>query len=122
MKVKVKALLPADLRCKGRIKAEGKKVKPVFCWREKLIREDGWGKHTGVELHSRITGKPIGYLGHQQEFVTDPAKAWTVDKLNASLLPMHVRFFLNAAQSKAKHNAEDRESLRAIIKAAKASK
>lgn len=119
MKVKLNV---ETLRCKGRIRAAGKKANPPFCWRGRVLKTDPWGPHTGVELYSRVTGKSIGYLGHQREFVTDPAKAHTVDKLNKSLVQLHFRFFLTSAQSKARHNKVERDSLRAIIKAAKASK
>lgn len=122
MKVKLKSKTSSDFRCKGAIRAEGKKASPAWCWREKVLKEDAWGKHTGVEIYSRVTGKLIGYFGHQREFVMDPAKAWTADKLNASLIPTHIRLFLNSAQSNSKYNRGERESLRAIIKAAKTSK
>lgn len=124
MKVKTKIKV-TEVRCKGRIKPEGKKASFPFCYRERVLKEDAWGKKTGIELHSRVTGKLIGYMGPQDIFVTDPDKALTLDKLNAFQVPMIMRNFMMDAQSRStnknlsRHYREAKKTLQAIVKAAK---
>lgn len=122
MKVKAKVF---EVRCRGRIKAEGKKAKFPFCYRPRVLKEDAWGKKTGIELHSRITGKLIGWMDPQDNFVTDPVQAITLDSSNAFQIPAIMRGFMEAAQSKsankylARNYREAKKNLQAIIKAAK---
>lgn len=124
MKVKTKIKV-TEVRCKGRIKAEGKKASYPFCYRERVLKEDAWGKKTGIELHSRVSGKLIGYLGPQNIFVTDPDRALTLDRLNVFQVPMIMKHFMFDAQSKstnkylAKNYREAKKNLQAIVKAAK---
>lgn len=122
MKVKTRI---TEVRCKGRIKAEGKKASFPFCYRPQVLKEDAWGKKTGIELYSRSTGKLIGYLGPQNNFVTDSDKALTLDRLNAFQIPMIMRGFMEDTHSKsankhlARHYREAKKQLKAVIKAAK---
>lgn len=86
--------------CKGRIKAEGKKAKPSFCFR---ARSEGKGsaKTTVLELHSKVTGKLIGfYGGRSKPFVKDRSEAEVSDYLNGSLAPNNFRWFLNDAHQR----------------------
>lgn len=124
--VKVKAKIKVtEVRCKGRIKAEGKKAPFPFCYRPSVLKEDAWGKKTSIELHSRVSGKLIGYLGPQNIFVTDPDHALTLDKLNAFQVPMIMRHFMFDAQSKStnkylsRNYRDAKKQLKAIVKAAK---
>lgn len=87
-------------KCKGRIKAEGKKAKPSFCFR---ARTEGTGsiKTTVLELHSKVTGKQIGFFGGRTKpFVKTREEAEKWDYLNGSFAPDQFRWFLNDANQK----------------------
>ncbi len=89
-------------KCRGRIKAEGKKAKPPVCFRSK---EEGKGgeKTTVLELHSRVTGKQIGWFGGRHKpFVKSREEAHVWDYLNGSFAQDEFRWFLSDAGQKMK--------------------
>ncbi len=87
-------------RCKGRIRAEGKKAKPPVCFRPKAEGK-GYGKTTVLELHSRVTGKQIGWFGDiEKPLVKTRAEAKVWDYLNGSFAPGEFRRFLADTQRK----------------------
>lgn len=80
--MKVKAIIrPSKFACPpGRIKREGKVAETPFCYRikvdrKKIKRPDSMleGRVSVIELHSRVTGRKIGYVG-------TPPKTFVVKK------------------------------------------
>lgn len=65
MKLKLKTAIPArKFACPdGPIKAEGTSAATPFCYRLKVTEKAGQPRKTAIELHSRITGRKIGYIG-----------------------------------------------------------
>lgn len=113
--------LTESYRCRGKIKAEGKKAKPSFCFR---ARSEGSGsaKVTILELHSRVTGNQIGFYGARSDrFVKDRAKARTWDYLNGGFAENEFHSFLDDAISKRimPWNLNARKGLKDMIREAK---
>lgn len=109
-------------RCKGRIKAEGKKAKPSFCFRAKS-QGSGGSKTTVLELHSRVTGKQIGWFGGRGKsgFAKTREEAQTWDYLNGSFAADEFGWFLRDAGQKfvTDWNRPAKEAVKAMVKASK---
>lgn len=108
-------------RCKGRVRAEGKKAKPPVCFR---ARAEGTGpsRTTVLELHSRVTGKQIGWFGGRSNpFVKTKQEARVWDYLNGSFAPDEFRWFLSDAGQKQKTswNQMAKEGLKQMTREAK---
>lgn len=109
-------------KCKGRIKAEGKKAKPALCFR---ARSEGKGstKTTVLELHSKVTGKQIGFFGGRTHpFVKTREEAEKWDYLNGSFAPDQFLWFLNDAKGTRAWNKAAKDGLREMTREAKQSK
>jgi len=92
--------LKESYRCKGRIRAEGKKAKPPVCFRPKTEGK-GHEKITILELHSRVTGRQIGfYGGRQAPIVHERGLARTWDYLNGNFAADEFRWFLADTRQK----------------------
>lgn len=87
-------------RCRGRIKAEGKKAKPSFCIRARG-EGSGSGRKTVLEIHSKVTGKQIGWLGEKDHaFSKTKAEARVWDYLNGAYAEGEFRYLLHDASRK----------------------
>lgn len=98
--MKVATKIPAKkFRCpEGKVKAEGKKASPPFCYRVKVgkkrIKESQSminGRSMVIEFHSRVTGRQIGYISEDLEkpVVSDRKKAriFVEGRLDKALQP-----------------------------------
>lgn len=120
MKLKVH-ISEETFSCKGRVKALGKKAKPPFCYRAKSTGK-GSDKTTVTEIHSRVTGKRIGWLGpRSQRFVTSIDKAQTFNYLNGFQVDSNFMWFLRDSQQHltTDWNKGAKDGLKAILKEAK---
>lgn len=113
--------LTESYRCKGGIKAEGKSAKPPVCFR---VHSEGNGsaKTTIIELHSRVTGKKIGFFGARQtRFVKDRAEARIWNYLNGMFAEGEFHSFLDDAISRRimPWNVNARKGLKEMIREAK---
>lgn len=110
-------------RCRGRIKAEGKKAKPSFCFRARG-EGSGSGRTTVLELHSKVTGKQIGWFGgRDHSFVKTKAEARVWDYLNGGYAANEFRYLLHDASQKSGRpwNKTARQVLKEMAKEARKS-
>lgn len=107
--MKVKASIPVrKFVCEpGRVMAEGKTATPSFCYRVKV--EARKRQKVVIELHSRVTGRKIGYIGKGPSNPFSPTRAgageWTQMDMPAHSsreIPIKVakkmQFFIKFAQ------------------------
>lgn len=97
--MKVATKIPArKFRCpEGKLKAEGKSASPPFCYRIKVdikkVKKSYSmlkGRVTVIELHSKMTGRKMGYLGVGPGFIAkdkEGAQRWVESRFDHALKP-----------------------------------
>lgn len=98
IKTKIKIISPKKFACgPGKVKAEGKKASPPFCYKVKILRKKIKESHsmlkgrvTLIELHSKATGRKIGYIGTSPTMIVqkeNDARQWVEGRLDPALKP-----------------------------------
>lgn len=89
---------------KGKVKAEGKAARPPFCYRIRVSR--GKVRATTIELHSKVTGRRIGYIADKPSLLITPersgARVWTESsggrQSTPEMVDQKMKHFLKTAQ------------------------
>jgi len=110
--------LREEYQCQGRIRAE-KGARPSFCWRVRGEKTPA-GKVHVIQLISRRTGKPIGFINTDYKLDPDRSKAHEWDSLNRFSAEMFMTQSLEEAKDKPRpYYAGSRALIKSIDRAAR---
>jgi len=102
--------------CKGRVRAE--RGGPSFCYRVRSEKTPA-GKVHVVQLVSRRTGKPVGFISRDFTFVPDRAAAHEWDSLNRFSAETFMESAIDESKERRRQYAGSRALVRDIDRAAR---